>query len=59
MYGTTSLPFTLSADGKSVTIKGLKAAGATAIAGSHDLQFKFKSGVTLDVVTAKVETVIR
>src|SRR5262249_54648378 len=61
-YKEKTLPFTASEDGRTLRVTGLRAAGVTSAAALRELELTFKSAktkVSLDVVTAKLETVAR
>ena len=64
-YNPAHLPFTtfeFSADGKSITVKGLVAAGVTAAAKTQDIDLLSATGKTtikLEVVNSKVETIAK
>lgn len=59
-YSDKALTFSLSADKKTLIVRGLLAAGVTATPSPKDLNFTFKDGhkatVTVDVVNYRVET---
>jgi hypothetical protein len=63
LFKKKPIPFTLSDDKKSVTLKGLAAAGVTAVATEQELDCEFvdgkKSTVKIDVVSSKIETIDR
>ena len=62
MFDNKALAASVAKDKKSVTVSGLRAAGATTAAGTVTLDFAFsetKVAVKLEVVNARVETVAK